>query len=62
MDLRKFARSLKPGDDRALAARDYPGQPSASETASKKRRERHRTAVFRDGDNQKLPRRLLRGR
>ncbi|PSK52433.1 hypothetical protein B0E38_04759 [Streptomyces sp. 111WW2] len=57
----KFLRSLRPGDDRALAERDYKGQPSASDTAAAARRKRHRAAVIRDGDDQKIPRRL-RGR
>ncbi|MEZ7005031.1 hypothetical protein [Streptomyces sp. AD55] len=61
MSVSKFLRSLKPGDDRALARQDYAGQPSASQTAADARRKRHREAVFRDGDNQKVAKRLLRG-
>lgn len=45
MDIGKFVRSLKPGDDRALAARDYAGQQSASEKAAADRRRRHRKEV-----------------
>ncbi|MFB7115580.1 hypothetical protein [Streptomyces sp. NPDC056291] len=45
MDIRKIARSLKPGDDKALARTDYPGQPSATETAAAARRAGHRKAV-----------------
>ena len=61
MDARKFLRSLKPGDDRALADKDYADQKSASETAAAARRTRHRQAVFRDGDYQ-VPRRPRRSR
>lgn len=45
MGVGKFLRSLVSGDDRALAARDYAGQPSATETAAAARRRRHRQEV-----------------
>lgn len=50
MGLRDFARSLKPGNDRQLAA-DLAAQ----------RRTKHRARVFRDGDaaGQPFPRRLF---
>ena len=40
--LGRFMRSLTPGNDHQLAARDYPGHESASDEAARKRRERHR--------------------
>ncbi|MFF4146953.1 hypothetical protein ACFY0A_37770 [Streptomyces sp. NPDC001698] len=45
MDIRKFARSLKPGNDKELARTDYSGQKSASKEAEEARRTRHRKAV-----------------
>jgi hypothetical protein len=53
MGAREFLRSLKPGDDRQLAATQYEGRRSASDEAAAKRRQRHRAAVLRDGDNQR---------
>lgn len=63
MGAREFFRSLKPGDDRRLAAEQYAGRESASEAAARKRRERHRASVVRHGDNQpgKVPRSWRRG-
>ncbi|WP_432041438.1 hypothetical protein [Streptomyces cadmiisoli] len=41
-----FARSLKPGNDRQLAATQYAGRESATERAARKRRESyHRKGV-----------------
>lgn len=37
----RFIRSLTPGNDHQLAARDYTGRESASATAHRKRVERH---------------------
>lgn len=37
MGIGKFVRSLRPGDDHALAARDYAGQQSASDKAAARR-------------------------
>ena len=47
------------GNDRQLADTQYPSRESASEKASRQRRERHRARVFRDGDaaGMKMPRR-----
>lgn len=42
MSLRDFARSLKPGNDRQLAA-EYTGRESASDRAAARRRQSHRT-------------------
>ncbi|MGY3199783.1 hypothetical protein [Streptomyces sp. TE5632] len=44
----KFLRSLVPGDDVALAKRDYKGQPSASDTAAAARRKGHRKKVAKE--------------
>jgi hypothetical protein len=54
-----FLDWIKPGNDRELAATRYAGRESASDEASRKRRERHRARVLRDGDNSRdrLPRR-----
>ncbi|MER6978726.1 hypothetical protein [Streptomyces carpinensis] len=43
MGIRDFVRSLRPGDDRALAAEQYAGRESASDRAARLRRERHRS-------------------
>ncbi|WP_445524779.1 hypothetical protein [Streptomyces cyslabdanicus] len=37
-----FVRSLKPGNDRALAAEKYAGRESATARATRKRHEGHR--------------------
>ncbi|MER5750650.1 hypothetical protein [Streptomyces sp. NPDC002088] len=50
---------LRPGNDRQLAATQYAGQESASDRASRKRREAYRARVAREGDN---PSRALRRR
>lgn len=57
-----FFRSLAPGNDRQLAATQYAGRESATESAARKRRENHRARVARDGDNagQKFSRRTRR--
>lgn len=51
MGFRDFARSLKPGNDRQLAA-----------DLSAQRRAKHKARVIRDGDNagKKMPRRYRR--
>ncbi|MEU5498488.1 hypothetical protein [Streptomyces griseofuscus] len=41
----RFVRSLMPGDDQALADRDYPGQKSASQAGHEARVARHRAGV-----------------
>lgn len=62
MSLRDFARSLKPGNDRELAATQYADRESSTDRASRVRREQHRARVFRDGDNAgQLPRRGFLG-
>ncbi|MER6331843.1 hypothetical protein ABT298_21415 [Streptomyces sp. NPDC001034] len=62
MSLRDFARSLKPGSDQQLAAIQYAGHESATDRASRVRREQHRARVVRDGDAAgQLPRRGLFG-
>ncbi|MFJ2717433.1 hypothetical protein [Streptomyces sp. NPDC087437] len=43
MGLRDFARSLMPGNDRALAAEQYADRESATDRAARKRREGHRS-------------------
>lgn len=50
---------IKPGNDRELAETRYAGRESASDEGSRKRRERHRARVLRDGDNNNdhMPRR-----
>lgn len=50
---------IVPGNDRELAETRYAGRESASGEASRRRRERHRARVLRDGDNNidRLPRR-----
>ncbi|MDX3681387.1 hypothetical protein [Streptomyces scabiei] len=60
MGFRSFARSLLPGNDHQLAAEQYAGRESATETAARKRREGHRARVARHGDNAgtKIPRSL----
>lgn len=60
---RNFGRSLKPGNDRELAATQYAGRESASDAAARKRRERHRKSVQKHGDNQpgRVPRSWTRG-
>ncbi|MFZ4160486.1 hypothetical protein ACOZDE_18945 [Streptomyces griseoincarnatus] len=60
---RNFGRSLKPGDDRALAESQYAGRESASDAAARKRRERHRKSVLKHGDKQpgRVPRSWTRG-
>lgn len=55
MSLRDFARSLKAGNDRELAATQFAGRESASDRAARVRREQHRARVFRDGDNAGQP-------
>lgn len=45
----KFLDRILP-DDRELAATKYPGRESASDKASRLRRERHQARVVRDGD------------
>jgi hypothetical protein len=42
---------LRPGNDRQLAATQYAGRESATESAARTRREKHRARVARDGDN-----------
>ncbi|MFI1728203.1 hypothetical protein ACH40E_02970 [Streptomyces acidicola] len=42
MGLRDFARSLRPGNDRELAATQYAGQESATDRAARLRREQQR--------------------
>ena len=59
MSLRAFARSLRPGNDRELAATQYAGRESASDRAARIRRERHHARVAREGDT---PSRALRRR
>lgn len=46
-------------NDHELARTQYPDRESASDEASRKRQERHRARVLRDGDNNRdrLPRR-----
>ncbi|MFE4548884.1 hypothetical protein [Streptomyces sp. NPDC056785] len=58
MGLRDFARSLRPGNDRALAEQ-YDDRESASDRAARQRREQHRARVARDGDQSgtRVPRR-----
>ncbi|MEV5007292.1 hypothetical protein [Streptomyces sp. NPDC055692] len=51
MDIRKIARSLKPGNDQQLARDDYSGQKSASKQAAEARRKRHREAVAKQAAN-----------
>lgn len=60
--LGNFVRSLTPGNDHQLAATQYEGRESATNRATRKRREQHRARVHRDGDNagQTFPRRLFR--
>ena len=60
MGAREFFRSLMPSDDRALAQEQYSGGESASDRASRRRREQHRGRVIRDGDasGTRVPRRL----
>ncbi|MFD0209161.1 hypothetical protein ACFVH9_08485 [Streptomyces hirsutus] len=59
----KFFRSLAPGNDRALADRDYKDQPSASKTAAAARRKRHREQVAKKAEKtRKDARRDIRGR
>ncbi|MFF4726389.1 hypothetical protein ACFY3M_13760 [Streptomyces mirabilis] len=53
MGAREFLNSLRPGSDKQLASTQYEGRESASDAAAKARRQRHRAAVLRDGDNQK---------
>lgn len=43
--LGRFVRSLIPGNDHQLAARDYADRESASDEAARKRRERHRRSI-----------------
>lgn len=59
MGLGNFFRSLAPGNDHELARTQYAGQESASDEASRKRREAYRARVSREGDsnNARLPRR-----
>lgn len=59
MGLGNFFRSLTPGNDHELAATQYAGRESASDEASRKRREKYRARVSREGDsnNTRLPRR-----
>lgn len=45
---RDFARSLKPGNDRQLAATQYAGRESGSDRAARRRRERYRSNVTKD--------------
>ncbi|MGW2951569.1 hypothetical protein [Streptomyces eurythermus] len=58
MGAKEFLESLRPGNDRKLAATQYAGRTSASDTAAAKRRERHRASVIKYGDKQpgRLPR------
>ncbi|NUS82986.1 MAG: hypothetical protein HOY75_09580 [Streptomyces sp.] len=60
MGAREFFRSLKPGDDRALAQEQYSDRESASDQASRQRREQHRDRVQRDGNasGTRVPRHL----
>jgi hypothetical protein len=51
MGLGRFFRSLAPGNDHELAARDYPDQESASDRAARLRRENHHRNIARNGDN-----------
>lgn len=50
------------GNDHERAATRYAGQESASDRASRQRRQKHRERVFRDGDSAgtKVPRRHRR--
>jgi hypothetical protein len=64
MSFRDFARSFKPGNDAELARTQYAGRESASDEGSRKRRERHRARVVRDGDSNsdRLPRRARKNK
>lgn len=53
MGAKEFFSSLKPGNDKQLAETQYKGRQSASDAAAQARRQRHRAAVLRDGDNQR---------
>jgi hypothetical protein len=57
-----FLSNLFGSNDRQLAETKYAGRESASDEASRRRREGHRARVFRDGDNSgtKVPRRHRR--
>ncbi|SFY52075.1 hypothetical protein [Streptomyces sp. F-1] len=50
------------GNDHQRAAEKYAGRESASDQAARKRREKHRARVLRDGDNAgtQVPRRHRR--
>lgn len=53
---------LAGGNDHQLAATQYAGRESASDQAARRRREKHRARVLRDGDaaGMKMPRRHRR--
>ncbi|MFD9903887.1 hypothetical protein [Streptomyces sp. NPDC059063] len=62
MGLRDFARSLKGGDDHALARQISDKKKADDEKAAQQRRASHRARVFRDGDaaGQPFPRHLFK--
>lgn len=63
MSVGKFVRSLIPGDDRALAARDYAGRKSATQEGREARQRRHRRLVAEESaKNREEANRDIRGR